>query len=423
MGGAPSFQLRLRGELVILFIVSAPQADGHGKRDGKEGARMPARGDLSRRRFLEEAAIGAAALGLSSTARAATRRSAADQGLKLVPKSEHPPNWETPVAAFLEERTPTDLFFIRSHFEYPQIDRDSWTFSIEGLIEKPISYSLADLEKLPQVQTVAVLQCSGNGRSFHQPKVGGVSWDRGAVGNAEWSGVRLADLLRAAQFKPEAKDIHFISPDGKDGESFLRSIPLDRALAESTLIALRMNGQPLETAHGAPARLVVPGWYGNHWVKWLKGVKVADRPATGHAMESYRMPPRPVPPGTKPKPEEMNPVTGMNIKSLIAIPAPSANATLKPGPLLIQGVAWGGEHPPVKIEVEANGRWRNAEWIDPQSSFGWRRWRARHQAQTGPLRIRCRATDASGQVQPEAPPWNPSGYLWNGWDEAKVQIG
>ncbi len=234
----------------------------------------------SRRDFLSRSlALGAAGLLVPSAA-----PSRADEP-KLIVRNRTPLDAETPVAVFEEEFTPNRLIFVRSHFGPPAVGLvEPWTVTVEGGVARPLALSLKDLSRFEQVTIPAVLQCSGNGRSLFSPTVPGVGWGKGAVGNAEWSGVRLAEVLERAGVQPGMGHVHLHGADGPPmpkTPAYLRSIPLDRATAASTLLVTRMNGEPLPILHGGPVRLAVPGWAGNHWIKWLKRLVVAKDEAPG----------------------------------------------------------------------------------------------------------------------------------------------
>src|SRR5215212_2647959 len=189
--------------------------------------------------------------------------------------TSHPENSETPLDAAPSWVTPNRLFFVRNHFEVPQADTASWKLAIEGLVARPRSWTVAELAALPQHSVFATVECAGNGRSFLREKAAGVQWGAGAIGHAEWTGVRLRGLLEPAGLKAGALEVVFegadrgTEPDHPAPMNFSRSLPLAKALDPDTLIALRMNGEWLDTNHGAPMRLFVPGWYGVASVKWL----------------------------------------------------------------------------------------------------------------------------------------------------------
>jgi sulfite oxidase len=344
----------------------------------------------------------------------------------LIVRSMRPLDAETPVEVFDRFLTPNRLFFVRSHFGPPAVGLSPWRFEIEGLVERPISFSLDDLKGLEQVSLPAVLQCSGNGRGFFKPTIPGVGWERGAVGNAEWSGVRLLDVLTRAGIKADAAHVQLHGADAPPNPktpAFFRSIPLARALDPSTLLATSMNGEPLPLLHGGPIRLVVPRWAGNHWIKWLRKVTVAKEEAPGFYMQTgYKIPKVPTPPGVDLKPTDVKSVTTLNVKSLIA--RPLEGATLKAGPVEIRGVAWTGEGVVQKVEIqtEQDGRWSAAKLLGEPKPGSWVTWSIPWEARPGRHVLRARATDSSGEVQPETTPWNRSGYLWNAIDRVTCEV-
>jgi DMSO/TMAO reductase YedYZ molybdopterin-dependent catalytic subunit len=346
----------------------------------------------------------------------------------LIVRNRRPLDLESPVSALDHWLTPNELFFVRSHFGPPAVGLEPWELSIEGLVDRPLRLRLAELGKFESISVPAVLQCSGNGRGFFRPRVPGVPWERGAVGHAEWSGVRLADLLKHAGVKPGAGHVHMIGGDGPPSPKtppFIRSIPLERALDPTTLVTTAMNGEPLPLLHGGPVRLVVPGWAAQNWMKWLRRLVVARDEAPGFFMQTgYRIPRVPMPPTAVVKPADLVPVTVMNVKSLITWPAEGDRVALRPHD--VRGVAWTGSGHVVKVEfsTDRDPAWKPAELIDPERAGSWRRWRF---AWTPPAQGRCvlrvRATDSNGQVQPETTPWNKSGYLWNGIDQVTCTVG
>ncbi|HXH86314.1 MAG TPA: sulfite oxidase, partial [Nitrospira sp.] len=270
-------------------------------------------------------------------------------------------------------------------------------------------------------------QCSGNGRAFHRPKVPGVQWERGAVGNAEWTGVRLRDLLEHAGLQPEAKHVQFQGADRPVLASvplFVRSIPLDKAIHPDTILAYEMNGQPLPLLHGAPLRVITPGWMADSCIKWLTHITVQSEEAKGYYMQTaYRVPTKPVEPGFSAKGQTMIPVEEMVVKSLIA--APGQGETVSVGPVAIQGVAWGGEAKVVKVEISMDDgkTWEPARLLGDDHPYAWRQWQFVWDTRVGGMfSVLCRATDAHGNTQPATSPWNPSGFLWNGWDRVTFTV-
>jgi DMSO/TMAO reductase YedYZ molybdopterin-dependent catalytic subunit len=183
-----------------------------------------------------------------------------------------------------------------------------------------------------------------------------------------------------------------------------------------------MNGEPLPREHGGPVRLVVPGWSGHNWIKWLRRITLAPEEAPGFYMQTgYRLPKVPLPPGVNPKPSDLEPVTYLNVKSLIA--APARERALRSGPFEVRGVAWTGRGLVNRVEIAVDhGAWQRANLVGPEHEGSWRQWRFAWNAQPGRNTIQARATDSSGATQPLATPWNKSGYLWNGIDEVTVEV-
>ena len=273
----------------------------------------------------------------------------------------------------------------------------------------------------------ATIECTGNGRAFYSPKVPGVQWGRGAIGNAEWSGPTVAEVLKLAGLSSGAA---FLETDGADKgvaatPDFVRALPMSKATHIATLLALNMNGRPLPDIHGGPVRLIVPGWDGTSSVKWVVRISPVAQQTGGFFMNpAYRMPRHPVAPGTAAKPGELEVVEGMPVKS--AITSPEDQAKLPLSPATIRGFAWAGEQSIERVEISTDGgsRWRDAQLSSPKLPFAWRLfqldWRPNDR---GYYTILSRATDSAGRVQPIVAAWNPSGYLWNAIDRVGVTVG
>ena len=342
---------------------------------------------------------------------------------QLIVRSSRPQDLETQVSAFTKDFTPNDVFFVRSHFGPPQMDLSSWRLTLEGAVEKPLSLTLPELRRIGNTAKPSVLQCAGNGRALFRPRVAGAQWEKGALGQALWRGVKLSDLLERAGLKPEAKFVTFIPGDHPMAASvprFLRSIPLEKAQLD-VLLAWEMNGAQLPLLHGAPLRAVVPGWAGDHWIKWLRGIHVSEREDPGFYMQTaYKFPTSPLAPGEKPK--EMKTLTVFPVKSLIARPV--AGATLAAGTQVVQGVAFGGTGPIARLEVSLDGgqTWQEAKLDRMPEPGAWQRWRFSWKAMPGSYVLRSRATDSAGETQPREPRWNPGGYLYNAWDEVRCEV-
>ena len=341
----------------------------------------------------------------------------------LISHLARPQDLGTPLEYFDRLVTPTDVFFVRSHFGPPALDR-ARKVRIEGA--RTLELSLHDLRAFPEVTLTAVLQCAGNGRALHRPRVPGVQWVHGAMGQAAWTGVRLADVLARAGIPANAA---YVQLEGYDRPplptvpAFVRSVPLARALDPTTLLAYRMNGEPLTLAHGAPLRVVVARWAGDHWMKWLRRVRVQPAEAEGFYMQTaYKMPAHPVAPGTAVPPADMRSLAAIPVKSLIARPADSA--ILPPGPVEIVGVALSGiaRIERVEVSLDDGATWAAATLEGEPGAGRWQVFRARFERRPGTYRAMARAADAEGNAQPREAAWNPSGYFWNGWHTVGFRV-
>ena len=363
---------------------------------------------------------------------AASGASAADDSVVIPGKrpmilhNDRPEDLETPLQYFDTYLTRVDSFFVRQHIPRPApIDRAAYRLKINGMVAKPVELSLDDLRKLPQFTVTATLECTGNGRGFYTPKVPGIQWGRGAVGNAEWRGPKLSDVLKLAGADSTAA---FLEIDGADfgvadTPDFIRSMPMQKALHPATLLALSMNGETPDI-HGFPARLVVPGWDGTSWVKWVTRLTPAAEMSKGFFMNpGYRFPKYNLPPGSPAKPSELEVIEGMPVKSSITSPVDQTKAPM--GAITIRGFAWSGENSIERVEISTDGgsKWADAALPSPKLPFAWRLWQYNwHPAAPGYYTILSRATDSAGRVQPFVPAWNPSGYLWNGIDRVGITV-
>jgi len=334
---------------------------------------------------------------------------------------------EMPVEFMTDWITPVKHFYVRDHmFEPAEIDAADWKLTIGGEVDRPLTLTLADLRKMPVHSVTNTMECAGNGRSLFNPKVPGVQWGKGAVGNAKFSGPSLKTLIEKAGVKDSGKHVQFRGLDQVPGKvpPFIRSIPIEKAMQSDTLIATHMNGAPLTAHHGFPARAVTPGWVGAASCKWLSEITVLDKPGDGNFMSpGYRFPNTPGKPGEPIKPEDTHALTALVVKSAIA--APSDGAKLKPGAQLIKGVAWAGEADVTKVEISTDGgaSWNAAQLGKDQAKYAWRLWSYSWKpAKGGDYVILARATDSQGRIQPDAAVWNPSGYLYNACDQVKVHV-
>ena len=332
----------------------------------------------------------------------------------MITISPRPTDLEMPVDGFMDAVTPVEHFFVRSHTLVPAVNERDWKLEIDGLVERRLTLTLADLKRFPRSELVSVLECAGNGRSFYTPPVAGAQWHFGSVGSARWSGVRLSDVLKKAGLKPGASQLLLDGADVPLGKmpDFQRTVPVEKALHEDTLLAWEMNGKPLTAAHGFPLRLIAPGWAGDSWVKWLQHIEVLDHEFDGFWMKTaYRHPKNPVAPGTAVDPKDMVPVTDLNVKSVIARP----EDWTRPGLVTVQGVAWSNAAPVTRVEVsvDAGSSWKQATLTGKASKYGFRQWTWSWRAEAGQHTLISRATNSAGQQQPLQEEWNPNGYLWN----------
>jgi DMSO/TMAO reductase YedYZ molybdopterin-dependent catalytic subunit len=313
-----------------------------------------------------------------------------------------PENSETPLEGIRSWVTPTRLFFVRNHFDTPALDAVTWRLTVEGCVERPITLTLDELSALPQRSVLGTVECAGNGRSFLSQVVAGVQWGAGAIAHAEWTGVPLHLVLERAGVKSTAREVVFegadsgTEPDHPDLMHFARSLPLDKALHGDTLLALEMNGEPLELNHGFPVRLLVPGWYGVASVKWLTRINVVEHAFVGYFQTTKYTVKRRTESGT-----ETVPVQAMAVKSAIVRPRP--NESLQPGTQRVFGIAWAGEDQVERVEVSTNGgqSWDQAELLGPHAPYSWTLWEyAWPVNQPGRYELLSRATSNRGETQP-----------------------
>src|SRR4030088_570474 len=209
----------------------------------------------------------------------------------LIIRQKEPTNLETPFDQLDSFLTPTELFYIRSHFPAPKLDLASYQLRIDGAVRNPLYLSYQELQDIPSETRVATLECAGNSRVFLVPQVAGAQWELGAVGNAEWTGVPLGALLERAGLEEDACEIVLEGADrGTPKEepvppgpiAYARSLPRDKAIQRDVLIAYQMNGRDLSPDHGYPVRAIVPGHYGMASVKWLTRIHAVREPFLGY---------------------------------------------------------------------------------------------------------------------------------------------
>lgn len=328
--------------------------------------------------------------------------------------------------------TPTPRHFVRNNALVPERatnrDPQGWSFTVDGEVNRPLTLTLDDLKRMPAVTMPLLIECGGNGRAFFDPKVRGNPWRQGAIGCAEWTGVRLRDVLNQAGIKESARYTAHYGEDPPIGgaQPFSRGIPIAKAMEEHTLVAYRMNGQDLDPLNGYPARIVVPGWIGSCSQKWLTRIWIRDQVHDSDKMTgySYRVPAYPVVPGSRPPEEHMVIATEWTVKSMIT--DPPADTELHPGQRLgVRGHAWAGEDRITKVLISADFgvNWSEARLRQPANPYAWYRWEADVQfPDMGYYEIWARAFDDKGNAQPFVQPWNPRGYMGNVIHRVPVRV-
>ena len=321
-------------------------------------------------------------------------------------RSESPLNLEMPFSTLDSFLTPTKSFYVRTHFPIPAIDRNAWWLHVEGEVEKPFAINYEQLITLQCLTAPVTLECAGNNRSFLEPKVKGVQWRLGAVGTAEWTGVRLSTLLDQASPKPNACEVilegadcgMLEEPKSPPGElTFARSIPLDKARRD-VLLAYKMNGDDLPPEHGFPVRAIVPGWYAMASVKWLQRIIVTDRPFTGYYQTlDYAYWEK------RDGIAELKPLTEIQVKAEIARPAEDEIVPAKSS-VCVRGGAWACDAKITKVELSTDGgaTWSDTKLLGESKPNAWRFWEFDWQtpSQPGKQTLIARATDSLGRTQP-----------------------
>jgi DMSO/TMAO reductase YedYZ molybdopterin-dependent catalytic subunit len=295
-----------------------------------------------------------------------------------------------------------------------------------------MTLSIDDLNNRFEVVKLQLqLECGGNGRAYFEPKAKGNQWTLGAVGCSEWTGVRLADVLKAAGVNSSAvytahygADTHLSGDEGK--EPISRGVPIAKALSPYNLIAFEQNGGPLHPMNGAPLRLVVPGWPGSCSQKWLTRIQIRDRVHDGAKMTGtpYRVPAYPVKPGEDVPKEDFRIIESMPVKSLITYPESGLELSGAPE-VTVRGHAWAGDNAvrSVELSIDFGVTWIKADLRAPANPFAWQHFSGRVRFPTnGYYEVWARATDDSGRQQPFAIAWNPKGYLNNSMHRIAVRV-
>jgi DMSO/TMAO reductase YedYZ molybdopterin-dependent catalytic subunit len=355
---------------------------------------------------------------------------------QMIVQGDRPWNVETPLDLLDDRVTPIDKMFVRNNGLIPEkMDIRTWTLTIDGESAKTTkTYSLADLKKRFKHYTYQlVLECGGNGRSGFQPQTSGNAWRQGAVHCAEWTGVRLKDILNDVGLKSDAiyigyhgADMH-LSRDPKK-EAISRGVPIAKALEDETLIAWQVNGTDIPEFHGYPLRLVIGGWPASVSGKWLSRISVRNKIHDGAKMEghSYKVPKNPVAPGENvPQTDEyFSIIESMPVKSIITYP--KSGAVISAGTEIeVRGHAWAGDLSvkTVDVSIDFGATWQNCKLEEPANRLAWQHWNTKIKLPVkGYYEVWVRATDSKGVAQPMViPAWNPGGYLNNASERIAVK--
>jgi DMSO/TMAO reductase YedYZ molybdopterin-dependent catalytic subunit len=363
---------------------------------------------------------------VDETAPAVDPEEACQRGIDagLVVHRAHPLNAETSIPALIGGVVmPNAHFYVRNHFQIPDLDPASWRLTVGGLVDRPLSLSLRDLRSMPSETHVVTLECAGNARSLLNPPVAGEQWNLGAVSTAEWTGIPLTAMLDRAGISQGARDVVFRGADGGKVEGraetvhYERSLSTDDAMGADAVLAYAMNGEPLPRQHGYPLRLIVPGWYGVASVKWLTEIEVIDRVFDGffqadrYFYEWHRA-----------NQVVTEPVSLQRVRALIT--EPGAGDEVSTGELTVRGVAWSGAAPIARVDVTVDtGSWQHARLMSRRNRHSWQWWELITRVDTpGTVTVRARATDLAGRTQPDEPEWNRLGYGANAVHAVPIRV-
>ena len=327
-------------------------------------------------------------------------------------------NHGMPLEALRYDVTPPGLHYVLTHYDIPAVEPAAWRLEVTGAVRTPLRLELADLQARAAVTSRVLLECAGNGRARFEPRPVSQPWLLEAVGTAQWTGTPLAPLLEEAGLSPAAVEVAFTGADhgverGEE-QDYARGLPLAEALRPDTLLVWAMNGAPLPPQHGAPLRLVVPGWYGMQQVKWLTRVEVLEEPFTGFQnATAYRI--------KVDRDEDGEPVTRILPRALLQPPGwpdvMTRERFVRAGDVVLTGRAWSGRGPVTRVEVstDGGGTWGEAALApaDPAHPYAWRAWSCPWTAEPGRWELVVRATDETGDAQPLEQVWNRQGMANN----------
>ncbi|HKJ29907.1 MAG: sulfite oxidase [Desulfuromonadales bacterium] len=411
----------------------------------------PTESGVSRRSFLRKSSVAAMAAAVGSQipfgdllpeGMQLVGMAHAEEAMKIEGKipemvvlNTRPLNAEPPPHFLDEEITPYNKMFVRNNGIPPvKVDAAAWKLTIEGeSAKRSVSFSIAELKKKFKEHTLQIqLECGGNGRSEYNPPAKGNQWRVGAISCAEWTGVRLRDVLEDVGLKDDAVYIGYYGADthvSGDPKKVVisRGVPIAKAMEDESLIAWAMNGKDIPLLHGYPLRLVTGGWPASTCGKWLNRIVIRDKVHDGPKMTgmSYRVPGYPVAPGTNVPKEDMVIIESMPVKSLVTFPKTGTVASLE-DTLEVRGHAWAGDYAvkSVDVSIDFGSTWQSCALTSPRNRLAWQNWSTKVKfPQAGYFEVWTRATDENGKMQPMVVPgWNPRGYLNNACHRVAVKV-
>ncbi len=333
-------------------------------------------------------------------------------------------NHGLPLESLRWDITPPGLHYLLTHYDIPAIDPTTFELVVDGFVDTPLSLDLDAIRSRHRVSAVVTLECAGNGRAQLLPRPVSQPWLTEAVGTARWSGTSLSSLLREAGVADGAVDVVFTAADhgierGSE-QDYQRALPLAEAMRDEVMLAYEMNGAPLPPQHGAPLRLIVPGWYGMAHVKWLRRITVVREKFDGFQMRAYRLRDTSDEPGI--------PLTRIEPRALLMPPGfpdfMSRRRVVRSGAVRIEGRAWSGWAPVsvVEVSIDDGNTWGLADLEPAQGPHGWARWTWTWESEPGSYVLSCRAIDASGRSQPLGQRWSRGGFANNTIQRVPVTV-
>ena len=332
-------------------------------------------------------------------------------------------NRSLPLEALRYDTTPPGLHYLLVHFDIPTIEAGAWRLRVGGLVRQPLELTLENLMARPASTVAVTVECAGNGRARLQPRPVSQPWLGEAIGTARWTGTPLAPLLEEAGIEPDALELVFTGADrgiqGGQEEDYGRSLTIAQALRPEVMLVWAMDGVALPPQHGFPLRLLVPGWYGMTSVKWLTNIEAVAEPYQGYQQAvAYRY--------SRDADDPGSPVERMRVRALMIPPGIpeylSRQRFVAAGTISLSGRAWSGSGIVTRVEVGVDGAWAEASLEPHVGDFAWRGWSFDWQAVPGDHELSCRATDATGAVQPLEAPWNYRGLGNNAVQRVVVTV-